>query len=668
MRTRPGDDAQKSPPRCGQMKSRDEESCFRLPRGGGPTPVDAGQSNWFLTKHTPGRVTIFQSALTDADDELRRRPNVATRPPRHDQRIISRRRRLCGTSIQQAMPPRPTTRACLLAICAHSAVPHPSVLARPFSLWSSHRAPGSTTSEANQSSHLNPAPDDFSSPNFADKTRLAIYAGPGGNGCVSFLREAYFPNGPANGGDGGHGGNVYVQAVPGETSLHKLSRRRFVRAGKGTNGRGDAQSGQKGEDVIITVPVGTVIREVGRVDPAADDAALSRLRRAKRRQRRREILEEGGEEALEEEKRREAEEEDPDRHKFLLFPGLSSSEGRHVVFPRLPHRDRVYAQPAAPIYLDLRRPTPQPILLAAGGLGGLGNPHFVSREHPRPVFATRGEPSISLDIELELKLLADVGLVGLPNAGKSTLLRSLTNSRTRVGNWAFTTLAPNIGTVVLDKYRGRPAVRSFVRYPAAPELGLPEEEVVVEPRTRFTVADIPGLIEGAHLDKGLGIEFLRHVERARVLAFVIDLSAGDAVAALKALWKEVALYARMREEEEAAREVDARVDWSLAPDPHPPFPVDDTSEFAPPPAEEASLHIVSKPWFVVATKADLPDTKENFERLRKYVEEVQAGEAEHPTGMEGAWRKKCAVIPVSAIRGENVQGIVHWTVGLLDEE
>lgn len=588
--------------------------------------------------------------------------------PRKHRRIILGVRKRCAAPYHTEMSLRPTTRAPLLAICtpASRSLQH-SILARPFSVWSARRAPEPSSEDIPQS-RLNPAPEDYSSPNFADNTRLALYAGPGGNGCVAFLREAYFPNGPPNGGDGGHGGNVYIQAVAGETSLHKLSRRRFVRAGKGKNGRGDAQSGQKGDDVIITVPVGTVVREVERDDPAADDAALAKIRWAKRKQRRREVLKEGGDEALAEEKKREAEEEDPDRHKFLLFPGLSKTEGRHLIYPRLPKRDRHFAQPPPTIHLDLRRPTPQPILLAAGGLGGLGNPHFVTRESPRPIFATKGEPSMSLHIELELKLLADVGLVGLPNAGKSTLLRALTNSRTRVGNWAFTTLQPNIGTVVLDKYKGRPAVRSFVRYPAAPELGMPEEEVAVEPRTRFTVADIPGLIEGAHLDRGLGVAFLRHVERARVLAFVIDLSAGDAVTALKALWTEVALYARMREEEESAREIDARVDWSLTPDSPPAIPVEDTTEFGPAPAEDAALGIVSKPWFVVATKADLPETKENFERLRKYVADVQACEVEHPTGVEGAWRDRCAVVPVSAIRGENVQGIVHWTVGLLDQE
>src|SRR5436190_11672803 len=178
-------------------------------------------------------------------------------------------------------------------------------------------------------------------------------------------------------------------------------------------------------------------------------------------------------------------------------------------------------QPRAPIHLDISVHMDQPMLLAAGALGGLGNPHFVSRTNGRPKFATKGEGGLKLDLELELKLLADVGLVGLPNAGKSTLLRSITNSRARVGNWAFTTLSPNIGTVVTDSHSGRPLVQSASGR---------------APRSNFTIADIPGLIEGAHLDKGLGLGFLRHVERARILAFVIDLSAGDAVQVLKGLW------------------------------------------------------------------------------------------------------------------------------------
>ncbi|KAL5594699.1 hypothetical protein BROUX41_001615 [Berkeleyomyces rouxiae] len=536
-------------------------------------------------------------------------------------------------------------------------------------------------------SHLNPAPDDYAAPTFADKATLTLHAGPGGNGCVAFLREAYMPDGPANGGDGGHGGNVYIQAVPGETSLYKLARQTFVKAGRGKHGRGSAQAGSRGEDVVIAVPVGTVVRELSRSDPAAEEAAMLRARKLAAKQRRREerLLDEAEKEA---EARGEPflrpalpEADDPyelEQARFVTYPGLSRPDLKALEMPRLPKRNRLYAQPDAPIMLDLTRPTPQPVLLAAGGIGGLGNPHFVCKERPRPMIATKGEDAVRLEIELELKLLADVGLVGLPNAGKSTLLRLISNSRTRVGNWAFTTLQPNIGTVVLDSYRGRLPLRSFKTHPAAPHLGLPAAETEREPRTRFTVADIPGLVQGAHLDRGLGISFLRHVERARVLAFVVDLAAGDAVDTLKALWNEVGLYAQMRDEEDAHREVDARVDWDLtsATGTDAPQPLVEAAGLAPPgaqlpdalgpPAAVAGLDIADKPWFVVATKADLPETQENFGRLKAYVDAVQAGTEPHPTGIEGAWTHKVSAIPISAIRGHGTDAIINWTVGLLD--
>ncbi|KAK1487761.1 obg family GTPase CgtA [Colletotrichum cuscutae] len=570
----------------------------------------------------------------------------------------------------------------------------------------SRRHSSTQVAQESKSTRLNPAPDDYSQPIFADKASVTLYAGPGGHGCISFFRDAYLPDGPPNGGDGGHGGNIYIQAVHGETSLHKLARRRFIRAGKGKSGQGSSKGGQRGEDVIITVPVGTVVRELAREDPIAEDAIMQRAMKAQRKaekkaklarqaelaeQARRE-LEEGIEEEDEEmaaereaKAKKQAEDEfdepeDPDRSKFLLYPGLSKSDLKTISLPKAPTRQRLYHQPPGPIQLDLSRPSPQPILLAVGGIGGLGNPHFTSREFPRPIFATRGERAVTMEIELELKLLADVGLVGLPNAGKSTLLRAITNSRTRVGNWAFTTLQPNIGTVVLDSYKGRPVIKSYKRYPAADPAyggsGSPgaEEEVLVEQRTRFTVADIPGLIEGAHLDRGLGIAFLRHVERAGVLAFVVDLSAGPAVKALKALWNEVGLYAQMREEEERAREIDSRVDWDLnagttsgaaaLQGTHGAMMVAD----APPaPRQESGLHIAAKPWYVVATKADLPETQQNFRDLKAYLDEIKQGTAPHPSGIENAWTDNVAAIPVSAINGQGVDRIVHWTVGLLDE-
>lgn len=555
-------------------------------------------------------------------------------------------------------------------------------------------------------SRLNPTPDDYAAPNFADKAELTLYAGRGGNGCVSFQREAFLPDGPPNGGDGGAGGNIFIQAAHGETSLHKLARRRFIRAGRGKHGQGSAKGGARGEDVVITVPVGTIIQELDRQDPAAEEAmnikawrALQKQRRKeemaleeeKRRQRLKEVQEEAVEDEEDEEHldRRgrpkpppehedddaELELDDPARQKWLLYPGMSKSEMKSASFPRLPRRHALLQQPSSPIYLDLSRPTPRPILLAAGGIGGLGNPHFTSREHPRPIFATKGDEAVSMKITMELKLLADVGLVGLPNAGKSTLVRALTNSRTRIGNWAFTTLQPNIGTVVLDKYSGRPSVaRTHRRANTEPE---EDAEFELEPRTRFTVADIPGLIEGAHLDRGLGIAFLRHVERAGVLAFVIDLGAGNAVKALDALWREVGLYAQMRDEEDRDREIDSRVDWDLTSDAtssrgpinlmNAEFGASALNGAGGEQSHSAALDIAGKPWFVVATKADLPETRDNFAELKAYLDRISNGQAPHPSGVEGAWTRKCSAIPVSAINGQGVDRIVHWTVGLLDE-
>ncbi|KAI1323061.1 obg family GTPase CgtA [Xylariaceae sp. FL0255] len=558
----------------------------------------------------------------------------------------------------------------------------------------SHSTAPDSSSDTIPTSRLNPTPDDYAISSFADKAKITIQAGGGGHGCISFLREAYLADGPANGGDGGHGGNVYIQAVRGENSLFKLARRSILRAGRGKTGQGSNRGGARGEDVIIQVPVGTVVREIDRIDPKVEENMLYHQAREKEREYDRLIKEAeaatqaseasgvGTAEALKLNMELPEPPENPHIHKFTLYPGMSNTERRNISLPRLPRRERLFAQPDAPIHLDLSVPTPRPILLAAGGLGGLGNPHFVSKERPRPLFATKGERAVRMQIELELKLLADLGFVGLPNAGKSTLLRALTRSRARVGNWAFTTLQPNIGTVVLDNHKGRPLVDTRRTQPPAPAHAVINDttfgSVVVaqqpgqaqigeaaEPRKRFTIADIPGLIEGAHLDRGLGVQFLRHVERAGVLAFVIDLSAGDAVKALKALWNEVGLYARMREEEDRVRETSERIDWEG--DGSGPTAgqmlVADLPEVQ---DEPTGLHIAVKPWFVIATKGDLPDTEENYSKLKEYMDAVTDRREAHPSGVEGAWTEDCAVIPVSAIHGQGTDRIIHWTLGLLD--
>ncbi|KAK4626082.1 GTPase MTG2, mitochondrial [Fulvia fulva] len=515
---------------------------------------------------------------------------------------------------------------------------------------------GASSSEeidVRQSGHLDPAPSDYSAAPFTDACTLSVSAGSGGHGCISFLREKYIANGPPNGGDGGTGGSVYIQAIKGETSLHKLARRGTLKASRGRNGQGSLKGGARGEDLLITVPVGTVVRELSRVDPLAEQQRLDELAAGR------------GDDA---------EDLQPyQRDKFLIYPGFLPKAFSSADFPRVPRARKstlTSLQPPAPLRLDLDKPMQTPMLLAAGAMGGLGNPHFVTRALPRPKFSTKGDDGMRINLQLELKLLADVGLVGLPNAGKSTLLRALTKSRTRVGNWAFTTLNPNIGTVILDSHTGRPVLDIKGRRK--------------EPRTNFTIADIPGLIEGAHLDRGLGLGFLRHIERAAVLAFVLDLSARDAIEALKGLWREVGAYEKIREQELNAdtERVQPQEDGVLS---FKPFESSISPGMEP---ESASEHggdnvlnapagralpplllppISSKPWLVVATKADLPETQKNFQRLHEYLTKVQAGEEEHPSCKKNAWRNRLHAVPVSAINKQGVSGLPEIILGLLDD-
>ncbi len=487
------------------------------------------------------------------------------------------------------------------------------------------------------SEHLNPPPTDYSRNVFTDRCTLTLHAGSGGHGCVSFLREKFVPNGPANGGDGGSGGNIYIQAVDGDTSLHKLARRGVLKAGRGRNGQGKGRGGERGEDLLLQVPVGTVVKETERYDPVA----------------------------LQEEQ---AESEEPiegdqrgrwRRDKWIMYPSSLPSEFVTAAFPALPRPRRsnlTIAQPEPPISLDLSSPMTTPMLLAAGAVGGLGNPHFVTKSIWRPKFATRGEEGMSLTLELELKILADVGLVGFPNAGKSTLLRALSKSRTRVGSWAFTTLQPNIGTVVLDDHKGRPRLPS----------------ISGEPRTRFTVADIPGLIEDAHLGRGLGLGFLRHVERAKILVFVVDLSQGEAVQIVERLWSELKEYEALRESvvEEDNSEM---VPWV-------PFGNDMPAlEYRPqkPQIRFGPSPISAKPWCVIATKADLPETQENFALLQEHLaQKTHSPKSKEEAGKERARARKKATnwdgpvqaIPVSAINGHGMERVVDHIISLLDTQ
>jgi GTP-binding protein len=335
---------------------------------------------------------------------------------------------------------------------------------------------------------------------FVDEAELEVQSGSGGNGNVSFRREKYVPRGGPNGGDGGRGGDVILVADTNVATLLDLKSARRIKADDGEPGGTSDKKGASGADVEIHVPVGTLVYaletlELPRVasrarlgsysgdldeDGDLDDEAVARL------------------EAL-----ANATDDAPERE-----------SGSHVGDAADPAEARTSADADLPI-ADLTRHG-QRIAVAKGGRGGLGNARFKTPTRQAPDFATPGKPGQLKRIRLSLKLMADVGLVGFPNAGKSTLLRRISAARPRVANYPFTTLVPSLG-------------------------------VVERGERRIVVADIPGLIEGASEGAGLGHQFLRHVERTRVLIHLLDVETmlmqeRDLVADYHAIRRELGRY------------------------------------------------------------------------------------------------------------------------------
>lgn len=263
---------------------------------------------------------------------------------------------------------------------------------------------------------------------FFDEAKIHVRAGDGGNGCISFRREKYVPLGGPNGGNGGPGGDVYIVATRHLNTLLVFEKKRHFRAGRGGHGRGKDQHGARGEDVLIEVPLGTVVRDAESVELLAD----------------------------------------------LVADG-------------------------------------QKVLVAKGGRGGRGNASFATPTNQAPRIAEKGEPGQERWLILELRLIAEVGIIGVPNAGKSTLLSVISAARPKIADYPFTTLIPNLGVVHGDQ-------RDFV------------------------VADLPGLIEGAHQGRGLGDRFLRHIERTRLLIHLLDGASQDPLADYEAINKELALF------------------------------------------------------------------------------------------------------------------------------
>jgi GTPase len=341
---------------------------------------------------------------------------------------------------------------------------------------------------------------------FVDEAKIFVKAGDGGNGCVAFRREKYVPRGGPSGGDGGNGGSIYVEANPNDNTLLRYRYNREFRADRGRHGEGSNCTGHSGADLVLEVPVGTL----------------------------------------------------------------------------------VYAEPSGETVADLRK-AGQRVLVAHGGRGGRGNQHFAKPWHQAPREHEDGLPGQERYLRFELKLLADVGLVGFPNAGKSTLISVVSAARPKIANYPFTTLEPNLGVVNVDGI-GAPGKQG-------PKLG----------RT-FVVADLPGLIEGAHQGAGLGDRFLRHVERTRLLVHLIDTSdanSDDPIHSFKVITGELAAF-----------------NESLA----------------------------EKPMIVVATKLDATTDRARLEALRKFCAQ-----------------RKLEFHSISAAAGDGVRDLVRGIADALDK-
>ena len=360
---------------------------------------------------------------------------------------------------------------------------------------------------------------------FVDHIQVHAQAGKGGRGCVSFLREKFIPKGGPDGGNGGNGGSVVLKVDPNVDNLTDFYYHPNLVAKRGEHGMGKNCYGKAAADAVFRVPVGTIVWRVpvAEVGPMGDSARHDKT--------------------------------------FTDFSKLSDEE---VASFETPTRKKMEFDPLQfELVADLTEPGTE-FVLCRGGKGGRGNTTFKSSKNRVPMEYTDGEEGEVGTFYFELRKIADAGLVGYPNAGKSTLLTRISNAHPKIAPYPFTTLTPHVGIVELPGFQ------------------------------RVTVADIPGLIEGAHADVGLGHEFLRHIVRCKLLLFVLDMAGSEGrepMADLQTLRKELDLY-----------------DPTLS----------------------------ERPWLIVANKMDLEGAKERLKQMKTRYRKVE-------------------IIPISAENGEGVE-------------